>query len=399
MPRLELAWIALPLMMGCPVDLTPDDPVDTVPIDDGGPGPLDLPIDNPDLPDPPVVIDEQPQAQGGWLFYQHPCIGHRTDTAIQDDSGRWWVGCGSTAEGSGLYYSDNGGANWETLSTDPPTYFDFYRVNDLWIRGNRIYASGANTSTGSRSRDAVVSFELGTPTPTVDSIFQIGDLVWNSFIVGTYRRNGEGVEVAESLVGNDLMIREGNGTWENGNPWTLDGNSYQMLDMEEHDGQLYGCGSTIGEPPTVFLPIPDTRLPFALRALRLAAHVEGEMWDLHVDEDGVVVGGVDQTLDAGMISISGPDPYDPEQWLGFRLDSRISQPTWIQGVCRSGEEVVAVGRYSQSDNALVLRSTDGGTSWSNITPRDTPALYVCEILDDGRLMVTGAEGVFAFWTP
>jgi hypothetical protein len=385
---------------GCEFIEIADDTVDTD--TDVVPGPLDpTEIDPGGDPTQPIEVDPLTTDASGWTWGRHPCVGHRTDTMVRDANDRYWIGCGSTAEGNGLFYSDDEGQTWLTPVTEPAAYFDRYRVNDLWIApSGLLYAAGRNTGIDARNRDGIVAVSTTlSPTP-VDTVFEIGDEIWNSFPVGTYRADADGVEVAESLTGIDLMIREPGGPWENGVPWTPSGEGFQLLDMEVHDGDLYGCGSTINQPPTVFVPIPEATIPFVLQDVPLASSFTGELWDLVVDDRGVLAVGVDQDADVGILVMSdGGDPQDPSSYSGIRLDSWFSQATWLQGVCRRGDEIVAVGRYSRTDNALALRSTDGGQSWEDITPDDTPALYVCEIREDGRLVVTGAEGVFGVRTP
>lgn len=338
---------------------------------------------------PPEPSDADP-----WSMTFHPCFGNRTDTMWFDDRDHVWVGCGSTTEGTGLYESQDGGRTWSTITG----YFDTFRVSSISRSDDGLlYVAGTDTTGG----DRVVAMDddyLVTP------VFESGGQVWNTFHVGTFRRNGDGLAVAESLTGTGAVARfEDGDRFEDASDWTGGGSSYQILDLVLHDDEFYGVGSTISQPPMVFLPPPggqDAATGFRLAQLQLA-DFDGELWGLDVDDAGVVAAGVDQDADVGVIFTSGPDPYDLAAWRTTYLgDLFRSDPTWMRGACRNDDVVVAVGEFSRDGAALVLRSDDAGATWDDVTPHylHPPSVHRCEVFADGSVVIAGAEGVVLTFT-
>ena len=78
----------------------------------------------------------------------------------------------------------------------------------------------------------------------------------------------------------------------------------------------------------------------------------------------------------------------------YDLDALFDAPTWVHGVCRNGDMVVVVGSLSTRGEGVVLRSSDGGASFEDISPADAPSLSEC-VIDADTLFVTGAGGYFA----
>ncbi len=331
-----------------------------------------------------------------WTVRSHPCVGNRTDALLRDSRGIWWTGCGTTTTGTGIFYSDDEGASWSSPVTTPLNYFDDFRVNDISEYGGRIYAAGDNNGGGGRSSDSVVSFDPTASPAVVDTELESGNQVWNAFVVGTYRQTDAGLAVAESLNGTGVVYRETPaGPWLDGADWSIPGK--QMLDLEELDGGFYGCGSTIADAPRVMLPPPTPSGGFELTSVELTDAYDGEMWDVLVDDEGIAVGGVDQDGDVGKVFLSGTDPYTPSDWTEISLDTWFpSRPTWVHGLCRRGDTLVIVGRFSNVDDAIVLRSTDGGATFDDISP-DEKSAYACQILEDDRIVIAGMQGLFAIW--
>jgi photosystem II stability/assembly factor-like uncharacterized protein len=329
--------------------------------------------------------------ENAWSITEHPCIGNRTDTLWFDDADTVWVGCGSTTLGTGLYRSTDGGRTWSAPSTDPAGFFDDFRVSSISRSADEVlYAAG----TGGTAR--VVSVASGANPMTVTEVFVSQGQLWNGFHVGTFRRNSAGLAAAESLTGADLAFRTGDtDPWQDGYGWWTSGTSFQILDMVLHGDDFYACGSTISQPPTVFLPPAETTSGFTLDPVTVSDTVSGELWGIAVDSSGIAAGGVDQDEDVGMVFTGDLTARDTSDWTAFAVSDLHTDPTWVRGVCRDGNRIVAVGEFSMQEDGLVLESDDGGTSWSDITPTDAPALHRCTILGDGTLAVTGADGFFA----
>ncbi|MBW2257663.1 MAG: hypothetical protein JRI25_24120 [Deltaproteobacteria bacterium] len=204
---------------------------------------------------------------GTWSITEHPCVGNRTDTLWFDDADTAWVGCGSTTLGTGLYRSTNGGQTWSAPTTDPAGFFDDFRVSSISRSADGVlYVAG----TGGSAR--VVSVASDASPMTVTEVFASQGQTWNGFHVGTFRRNSAGLAAAESLTGADLAYRTGDSaSWQDGYGWWTSGTSFQILDMVLHDDGFYGCGSTITQPPTVFLPPMATSSGFTLDPVTVSA--------------------------------------------------------------------------------------------------------------------------------
>jgi hypothetical protein len=272
---------------------------------------------------------------------------------------------------------------------------------DVWLGSDGLlYVAGTNTDNGARAADAVAAILPSADPATVATVVENGRQVWNSFQVGTFRRTVSGVAVAESLTGTDLMWRADDASpWEDGSGWAPDGVNRQILDLETFSDGLYGCGSTIAQPPVVLLPPSTEGDGLRFDVITLDDH-DGELWDLHVDGDGVIAVGVDQDDDQGWVFQSSQDPYNADAWTKLSFEQFFpGRSTWADGVCRSGDVVVVVGRMSQTEDAILLRSTDGGARWEDLTPEGVPSLSACHVLADGRFMVAGAQGVFGVYDP
>lgn len=333
-----------------------------------------------------------PHGGAGWTFSSHPCFGNRTDTMWFDDRDTVWVGCGSTTEGKGLFVSRDGGASWGSAGT----FFDQFRVSSVQRAADGLlYVAGIDTTSPLR----VVSID---DAGQVEPVFSAGDQVWNSFHVGSFARNADGLMVADSLTGAELVLRDGDaGAWRDASGWWGGGSeSFQILDLVLHDDQFYGVGSTINQPPYVYLPPAGGQSAdgFAFDIMVLGAGPtpwDGELWGIAVDDAGLVVGGVDQDHDVGYVFWTGADPWAGVQGLEVTSFLGAGEPTWIRGVCRSGDTMVAVGEYSRKGTGLVIRTDDGGATWTDLTPGELPPVSKCALLDDGDLVITGGEGLFA----
>ncbi len=350
----------------------------------------------------------QPSLQG-WTILTHPCAGHRTDALHCDDHLTCFVGCGTTTQGAqGLYQTTDGGETWARPSTNPPDVLNAARVNDI-----------------SRSSDGLlyIAGELTGPT-RVASLAPNGDLeiVWDrgtttdfSFTAGQFRRSDTGRAIANSQTGVDLVYRSSDlDDWESGRGFWSDGDDddvpqgVQFLRLQTLGDDFYGVGSTISQPPMVFLP-KWTGDDFDFHILPLAADglgaFTGELWDLSVTEDFLLAGGVNQSQNLGVLFIhpmGSGDPTTTDAWNLFDVGHLFPEhTTWIQGVCQANGVLYAVGRESSQSWGFVLRSDDGGESFTDISPYADGATaselsdaYRCHATESG-VIVAGADGMFA----
>lgn len=329
-------------------------------------------------------------------------MGNRTDALFFDDADHGFAGCGSTTVGYGLYETFDGGESWSAVETDPDGFLEDFRVLHVTRSDDGLlYISGTHTT----SSQLVLSADTSSAPYALAEVFNWGGQTWNSFTVGSFARLSDGYAVAESLTGTGVVFRESDSDpWEDGTDWYRDdtGFGYQILDMTVHDDQIYGCGSTISQPPVVYLPA-DMSSGLEFEDVQLTSGLgvyDGEMWDLDVDDGGVVVGGVNQDDDVGMIYVSGDDPYQTGDWNEVDVGDIVgdSDPTWIRGVCRGGDTILALGEYSVRADGLALLSEDGGASWTDITDElgSPPPLHRCQFID-GAVVLAGADGFFATW--
>jgi hypothetical protein len=346
----------------------------------------------------------------GFSLYQHSCPGtSRVDALHRDADGTLWLGCGTTQVGYGLHRSVDGGATWSAVATSPADALATFRVSSI-ERG----PDGALTVAGfdASSSRMVLALDTAASPASVSEVLVAGALVDTSFHVGTFRQRSDGSALAESLTGHGALYREGPGVgtsgedWVNAYYWANDGAppTYQILDLVTHADGFYGCGSTIAEPPYVFLPPsgPEQE-PFELVPVELPNEGwTGEMWGVAASDARVVVVGVDQDADEGKIFVSGADPYEPSGYLVHELSAIVGASglgTWARGVCMRGDRVVVVGERQPLalGTGLAVLSDDGGQTFVDVTPEGHTAesLSKCVIEPDGTVVLAGADLVVA----
>ncbi len=333
-------------------------------------------------------------------FGSHACYGNRTDVLFEGLDGTLWLGCGSASSGYGLFSSADG-LTWTPPVTEPADYFADFRVLDVWQdpdTGELFVAGTSNSSEEQYNANRVLRLDDKGGSWGVVSILDRGDRDFSSFTVGSFRTTGN-LWVAESLTGIEaLYSRGGVDGWFDAQGWWPDDEAYQILDLAVHKGEIYGCGSTINQPPQVFVPSGRSPAGFALDVIELAGTFDGELWSMVVDDSGVVAAGVNQDRDSGVIFFSGSDPTSRLGWSGLDLAQHFDRPTWVEGVCREGQELAAVGRFSRTTDGFILWSHDGGGSWEVVTPDDLGTVYDC-VIRDGALHVVGADELALVMTP
>lgn len=345
-----------------------------------------------------------------WRIGAHPCVGSRTDALHCDDERTCFVGCGTTTEGRGVFVTDDGGESWSAVVTNPQGFLEDSRVNDISRSsdGMLYFAGDLPNSAGVVKMDA---------DGNLSEVFQRYNTSGFNFTPGSFRRAESGRAVAESLTGNDIVYRAEDSddperSWMNGYGFWRDGDAddfeagVQLLALDSDGDNIFGVGSTINSPNMVFLPKEwGENIDFNIVQFNNSGlgAFDGELWDIEV-KDRVIVGGVNQSAGEGVIytGVTDPNLVDPANWRFYRVSAVIpDQATWVMGVCQSDEgELYAVGRESREEWGFVLRSTDGGESFTNITPLNAegasaiPDASRC-VVKNGVLMVAGANGFFA----
>jgi photosystem II stability/assembly factor-like uncharacterized protein len=136
-----------------------------------------------------------------WMLSSHPCVGNRTNTLWCDDASTCFVGCGSTADGEGMYMTTDGGVTWNEPSTTPNGFFETMRVNSISRSSDGLLYIGGIGLNNAR----VVSM---TADGDLEYVHESAGQTWNSFQVGTFRRTSNGSAVSEYLPDNSTWIRD-----------------------------------------------------------------------------------------------------------------------------------------------------------------------------------------------
>lgn len=344
-------------------------------------------------------------AAASWLTSSHPCPGgNRTDALHRDADGTLWVGCGTNATGYGLFYSQNGGANWSAATVTPADALDEFRVNSI-SRGHdgALYVAGFRAAT----RDMVLRLNTASSpfatTIALRGVTQVG----RSFHVGTYRELADGRAIAESLNGVDLLYRPTPTTGTNASQWTrVQSLTSQILDLTVHGDRFYGAGGQINVPPKLFLPpvaLGAAPYEFQVDTPTVAAGWNGELWGLALSGQRLVAVGVDQDADVGKILVSTATPAAMGNYIEHNLPAIVGpggSGTWARGVCMQGNQIIVVGERQPlgASSGLVVRSTDGGQNFTAITPTGVPAsVSKCVIEPDGTVVVAGAAGFIGIY--
>jgi hypothetical protein len=331
------------------------------------------------------------------------------------------VGCGQNSTGFGLYRTTDGGESWAAVVSSPDVLGDS-RIMDIFPGDDgKLYLSG--------------EFPADFRVVALDSDFNLTGVyerrptVGFSFTAGSFVRTASGVSVVESLTGTDVVYRwtdsdetvdswmSATGAGDSMDTFYRDGDDddvaagVQILQLAEHAGMIYGVGSTISQPPTIFIDKTVEGEEFDFSILQLDGSglggFIGELWDMDVNDEYAIAGGCNQESDIGIVYVAGMDSdlTAADSWT--RTDVTAVFPganTWVHGVCLGDGVMYAVGREARESWGFVLRSQDGGATWDDISyydgTSDNPAMadmYECQVVD-GDLYVAGAGGQFGIYS-
>lgn len=339
---------------------------------------------------------------GPWVRLQHPCNGNRTDAMWFDDLNTGYVGCGSTTEGYGMYGTVDGGLTWRSEFDGTP--LEDVRVDSIHRGSDGVLYMGGTGYGGYRVLTLV--------DDTLSEFYSAPDAgaqPWETFQVGTFRTDGTGRAISESLTGTDVMYwPDVNDAPVNGYGWwnqtSIGSFGAQILDLEVHGDRFYGVGSTISQPPYFYYePAGGMGDTFAFEVIQLADTFDGEVWDLAIDADGAMMAaGVDENSDTGILWYTTGDPTQASSWNMYNITPIVpvfpTNSTRFYGACRDGDTMVAIGDYSQEEEALIVYSLDGGSNWNITAPPGygvdvAGPLSKCQIFGD-QVYITGSDGFF-----
>jgi len=367
-------------------------------VSDGTDGPP-AGTDGPGTDDPGT---DEPARRTGWTERNHTCYGDGVDVMfIDDDEQTMFIGCGSNADGYGLAYTPDRGETWPDYDTEPRGALGSRVTAIDRSADGLLYVAGQNLN----GNDEVVTVDTSVSPWEVGTEFEAGSSISEVQFAGSFAVNSQGMAVVEALNGTQIAVRwSENGSWQDAAGWA-GGLSYQMQDMQVHNDAFYATGATMNDAPMLFLPPRNGHVEaegFNMVVVELDSFAQ-EMRNLDVDADGnIVVGGIDHGLASGVIYVSNDDPRDAYDYTQVWVEDILSGPTWIDGVCRDGDLVAAVGRFSNNNDPIALLSEDGGDTWRDLTMEfnqsGIPSLYRCEFLDGGdTIAVAGASGFLGFY--
>lgn len=325
---------------------------------------------------------------GSWWSASSPCPGSTTDALWFDDEARGFAGCGENAEGAGLWRTADGGSTWSA----EPAFADV-RVMDL-RRGpdGVLYGAGVHRSAG---YSAWRCDESGGALAPV-ALFTPGDDAFTSVAQGeNVAVAADGQMLVDSLTGTNAAWRPAGGDFVELHSLLEealtdpDAPGVQVRRVVAVADRFYACGSVINEPAQVFLPSRQPGATWHLERLRLQPPAEdGELLDLHVwSPERAIAVGFDHSGRSPLVYVLDGAAAAPASWQRIDLAAQGSAaPAGLNALHVVGDVVVAVGeQIPTTRGGLVLRSTDAGRTWQDVTP--TP--------DSGRVGALSEVWLFA----
>ncbi|MED5371392.1 MAG: hypothetical protein VX899_10290 [Myxococcota bacterium] len=277
-----------------------------------------------------------------------------------------WVGCGG---GAGLHHSVDGG---ESFTEELPGA-DLYVFDIQEGGGGTLLACGhayAGDLEGSlllrRSEEGDWRSLLAYGDNREDD-----DLAYISNC-GQVGVSGSRLMVFSNTIGDMTTSTDGGSSWTAAERYWGEANldeggysAHQVLQLAVVDGDFYGSGSVIAEPPRFFMPSDHAQAQwFNLASEVVSPTVTGEAWALATPDGGAswILGGRDQ--DEGAAASGFLFGGAPGAWRRIPVGPEIDIVRDI-AFNDDGSLGVAVGdRYPPTaKGGFVLISEDGGRSW------------------------------------
>ncbi len=320
-----------------------------------------------------------------WDEVSGPCIGYRTETLIFDSDGSAWAGCGADP---GLHFARTPGA-WESVAA-----LATFHTYDAQLADNAtLYLAGDGVL------DNVVAW-TGDPGEQADLepdvLLRFDGTIDGIPLAGGIARTGAGKIVIDSQNGNAYVVSNNDGA--SFEPAYLD--SYQMLDLDVGNGEIFAAGSTIAQPPTVMFPQGDD----SYDPLELPGGFVGELFGIAaLGADRFIAVGADETAHSGILArcFSGCDQRGSWEVFSLSESNLVGSPDYagrMMAVCfdSSGTNGIAVGeKFPQGLGGFAIYTRDGGHNWNEAGNPDFPLLSECWAFDDGRFAVAGGAGYLA----
>ena len=332
---------------------------------------------------------------GNWTISSVGCDASQQHTLHRDDDGTLWAGCGAGVSGFGIHRSVDGGLTWAEPTTNPAGIVETFRVHDI-ERGHdgALYLAGTISTAGPQNR--IIRLDTSTAQPYAAQVSLLGaPIAGLNDTIGYYAELPNGAAMTASQTGFTKLFRPDASVGNSAQDWTrLDGIE-PFTHLISFDGGFYASGSRNIVRPRIFLPPQsETAQPWELVEVILDNSYDGELWGIAVNDQRVVAVGIDQDENFGKIYVSQGDPYDPANYIvhEFREDGR----SWAHGVCMRGDRIAVVGRRLLQ-GARVFISTDGGNSFSDVSPAGSAIITECVIAPDGLLTVFGSGGFIGTW--
>ncbi len=344
----------------------------------------------------------------GWQDRSNP-VGTGTDRTNGfhvDDDGTIWTGYGEAANGYGLFKGANLGTTWSKVE-DEDGALENFRVWSLGRGpGGALYVGGSGYGKLLRLDTTAL-----TVTQELDGS---GDVDHNYAHIGAFGLLSTGAVVAQSYnIG--AIYRAAGETTAVANDW-LDvgaalaggvGERRHIPQLVTFNDKFYGVTTNPDGAPFVLVPSSSGGAePYELTRVTLPplANQYGEMGGLAVNASRVVAVGVSHEHHRGLIWVS-ESADGTGTYTRYSINSIIGVDngvgTWLRGVCMRGDTVVAVGEKNpmMDDGAIAVISTNGGGTWTDISPKLGSSYSKCAITPDGKVVIAGAGSSVHIYTP